>query len=174
VAVGRRCRRGREQRGGRRPRRSPRAGAGERFADTELSAAGGTIAAAVLAAETVPVGTATLPPAAPTPAAGAAIEGSGLVLTGGSWSRTTPATVNPSYFSPRAEQLLGSVTGDPRWAELSRTQRALGWQLVGTGLLPPDWTTVDAAGTATAEPDPAGRPPRFGLDAARLPVRSRW
>jgi endo-1,4-beta-D-glucanase Y len=144
--------------------------AGERFADPELSAAGGTLATSVLTGETVPVGTA-LHPTAPTPPAGAAIEGSGLVLTGGSWTATSPATVNPSYFSPRSEQLMGSVSGDPRWAELSRTQRAVGWQLVGTGLLPPDWTTVDAAGTATAQPDPAGRPPRFGLDAARLPVR---
>ncbi len=145
--------------------------AGERFADPNLTAAGRDLAAAVLAAETVSVGTAGLDPATPAPAPGAAIEGSGLVLTGGTWATATPAAVNPSYFSPRAEQLFSSSTGDARWADASRTQRALVWQLIGTGLLPPDWARVDAAGTATPQPDQSGRPPRFGLDAARLPVR---
>ncbi len=145
--------------------------AGERFADPNLTAAGRELAAAVLAAEIVPVGTDLLAPTTATPATGAAIEGSGLLLTGGTWTSATPAAVNPSYFSPRAEQLFSSATGDPRWAHASRTQRALVWQLIGTGLLPPDWVHVDVAGTATPQADPSGRPPRFGLDAARLPVR---
>jgi endo-1,4-beta-D-glucanase Y len=145
--------------------------AGERFADPELTAAGHELAEAVLDGETVRVGTSLLETASPAPPAGTAIEGSGLVLTAGSWSLTTPASVNPSYFSPRAEALLGTATGDSRWAELTRTQRALAWQLVGTGLLPPDWAAVGTAGAATPGPDPTGRPPRFGLDAARLLVR---
>lgn len=145
--------------------------AGERFADPNLTAAGRELAAAVLAAETVPVGTGLLAPTTATPATGAAIEGSGLLLTGGTWASATPAAVNPSYFSPRAEQLFSSATGDSRWASASRTQRALVWQLIGTGLLPPDWVQVDVAGTATPRADPSGRPPRFGLDAARLPIR---
>lgn len=145
--------------------------AGERFADPNLTAAGRELAAAVLAAETVPVGTDLLAPTTPTPTPGAAIEGSGLLLTGGTWTSTTPTAVNPSYFSPRAEQLLSSATGDARWENASRTQRALVWQLIGTGLLPPDWARVDVAGTATPQPDPSGHSPRFGLDAARLPIR---
>jgi endo-1,4-beta-D-glucanase Y len=145
--------------------------AGERFADPNLAAAGRELAAAVLAAETVPVGTDLLAPTTATPATGAAIEGSGLLLTGGTWTSAAPTAVNPSYFSPRAEQLFASATGDPRWANASRTQRALVWQLIGTGLLPPDWVHVDVAGAATPRADPSGRPPRFGLDAARLPIR---
>jgi endo-1,4-beta-D-glucanase Y len=159
--------------------------AGQRFADPTHTSAGLALAAAVLDASTTSVGTEAAEGAAGSggpgdtgdagdagpPTTGTAVEGAGLVLTGGNWSRTPPATVNPSYFSPRAEELLGTVTGDPRWADLSRTHRALAWQLVGTGLLPPDWVEVDSRGTATPTADPAGRPPRFSLDAARLPVR---
>jgi endoglucanase len=145
--------------------------AGQRFAAPALTAAGRELAGAVLAGETIRVGPSLLDPTAAAPPPGAAIEGSGLVLTAGSWSPAPPAAVNPSYFSPRAEALLGSVSGDPRWAELTRTQRALAWQRIGIGLLPPDWVTVDTAGTATPRPDPAGGQPRFALDAARLPVR---
>jgi endoglucanase len=145
--------------------------AGQRFADPALTAAGRELAAAVLPGESVPVGTALLPPTSPAPAPGAAITGEGRVLTAGSWAAATPAATNPSYFSPRAEQVLAEATGDPRWAVVSRTQRAVSWQLIGTGLLPPDWARVDQAGTATPQPDAAGEPPRFGLDAARLPIR---
>jgi endo-1,4-beta-D-glucanase Y len=145
--------------------------AGQRFADPPLTAAGGAVAAAVLAGESVPVGTALLPPTSPTPAPGAAIEGHGLILTAGNWASSTPAATNPSYFSPRAEQLLATATGDPRWEAVTRTQRALSWQLIGTGLLPPDWVRVDEAGTVTPQPNAPGQPPQFGLDAARLPIR---
>jgi hypothetical protein len=51
------------------------------------------------------------------------------------------------------------------------TQRVLGWQLVGTSSLPPDWASVDIPGTAVPAGPPGGGPAQFGLDAARLPVR---
>ena len=121
--------------------------------------------------ETVAVGTTLLPADTVVPAPGAAVDGSGRVLTAGTWTSTTPAAVNPGYFSPRGEQVLAAAAGDPRWAEMSRTQRVVSWQLIGTGLLPPDWAGIDTAGTATPQPGPAGHAPRFGLDAARVPIR---
>ena len=145
--------------------------AGQRFADPELAAAGRELATAVLARETVAVGTTLLPADTVVPAPGAAVDGSGRVLTAGTWTSTTPAAVNPGYFSPRGEQVLAAAAGDPRWAEMSRTQRVVSWQLIGTGLLPPDWAGIDTAGTATPQPGPAGHAPRFGLDAARVPIR---
>lgn len=145
--------------------------AGQRFADPALTADGLHLATAVLDRETAPVGRDRLPAGASSPASGFGVDGSGAVLTAGSWVRAQPFTVNPGYFNPRADQLLGDVTADPRWAELSRTQRAVAWQLVGTGRLPPDWAVVGTAGGAEPAPGAAGASPRFGLDAARLPVR---
>ena len=145
--------------------------AGQRFADPALTADGIHLADAVLADETAPVGRDRLPPGSSPPPAGFGVDGSGTVLTAGSWVKAQPFTVNPGYFSPRSEELLGGVTADPRWAEMSRTQRAVAWQLVGTGLLPPDWAVVERTGGADPAPGPPGTSPRFGLDAARLPVR---
>jgi endoglucanase len=145
--------------------------AGQRFADPALTAEGVHLAAAVLDDETAPVGRDRLAPGSSPPSSGYGVDGSGTVLTAGSWVRAQPFTVNPGYFSPRADQLLGDVTTDPRWAQMSRTQRAVAWQLVGTGRLPPDWAVVETAGGAEPAPGPPGTSPRFGLDAARLPVR---
>jgi len=89
----------------------------------------------------------------------------------GSWATTPPYVVNPGYFSPRAERELFSLTADQRWIDISRTQRVLGWQLVGSESLPPDWARVTGAGHAVPAEPPAGGPILFGLDAARLPIR---
>jgi len=99
------------------------------------------------------------------------MAGGGQVLVAGNWAANPPYTVNPGYFSPRAEEKLGQVSADSRWMDLTRTQRVLGWQLVGTSSLPPDWANVDAAGTAVPTGPPGGGPVQFGLAAARLPVR---
>lgn len=145
--------------------------AGTRFTDPELTAAGLRLGAAVLASETTTVGTDLLPAGQGPPPVGSAIPGSGQTLTGGNWATATPAAVNPSYFSPRAEQLIGTASGNTRWAVVTRTHRALAWQLVGTGQLPPDWAQVSTAGSVTPAHGPAGEPPQFGLDAARMPIR---
>ena len=86
-------------------------------------------------------------------------------------ARTPPYIVNPGYFSPRAEWELYKASADRRWTDITRTQRVLGWQLIGTGMLPPDWATVSEAGHAVPTEPVTGGPIRFGLDAARLPVR---
>jgi len=95
----------------------------------------------------------------------------GRTLVGGNWARTAPYVVNPGYFSPRAEWDLFEASADRRWTDITRTQRVLGWQLIGTGMLPPDWATVSEVGHAVPTGPVTGGPIRFGLDAARLPVR---
>ncbi len=145
--------------------------AGQRFADPAMTTAGRMLAGAVLAGETVRVGTTVAGVAAATLPDGSAISGEGIVLTAGNWSTTTPATVNPSYFSPRADRVLGEASDDPRWDLLSQTQRAVSWQLIGTGNLPADWVRVDAVGTATPTPTDTAGNTQYGMDAARFPIR---
>ena len=86
-------------------------------------------------------------------------------------SATAPYAVNLGYFSPRAEWELFEASADRRWTDITRTQRVLGWQLIGTGMLPPDWATVSEVGLAVPTGPVTGGPIRFGLDGARLPVR---
>ena len=95
----------------------------------------------------------------------------GRTLVGGNWATTAPYVVNPGYFSPRAEWELFEASADRRWTDITRTQRVLGWQLIGTGMLPPDWATVSEVGHAVPTGPVTGGPIRFGLDAARPPVR---
>ncbi|BBX68529.1 glycosyl hydrolase family 8 [Mycolicibacterium psychrotolerans] len=144
--------------------------AGERFGATDLAGDGRELGKAILAAETVPVG-ATVPPPADVAPAGHWVAGAGLTTVAGNWASAPPHAVDPGYFSPRAERALLHASADPRWAEVSRTQRVLSWQLVGPGTLPPDWATVDASGHAVPTGSPAGGGVQFGLDAARLPIR---
>ena len=127
--------------------------------------------AAVLAVETVTVGTKTVSPDNPPPPPGWGVAGTGRVLIAGNWSTAVPYAINPGYFSPRAEQDLLAASSDRRWNELTRTQRIISWRLIGTGLLPPDWARVDAAGGAVASGPVSGGPTQFGLDAARFPLR---
>ena len=99
------------------------------------------------------------------------VAGSGRTLVGGNWAMTPPYVVNPGYFSPRAEWDLFEASADRRWTDITRTQRVLGWQLIGTGMLPPDWATVSDVGHAVPARPVTGGPIQFGLDAARVPVR---
>jgi endo-1,4-beta-D-glucanase Y len=145
--------------------------AGRRFNAPELSEDGRRLGMAILETETVAVGTGVAPAGDVNPP-GTWVAGSGRVLVGGNWARTPPYYVNPGYFSPRAELELFEASADQRWTDITRTQRVLGWQLIGTGMLPPDWATVSEAGHAVPTgPVTGGVPIRFGLDAARLPVR---
>jgi endo-1,4-beta-D-glucanase Y len=145
--------------------------AGKRFSASDLAAAGKELGEAVLAHETATVGTTLLPPDQPPPPPGWGLAGTGRVLTAGTWVNAPPYVINPGYFSPRAERDLFAASSDQRWTELTRTQRIIGWQLIGTGLLPPDWARVDMIGGAVPTGPATGGDPQFGLDAARFPVR---
>ncbi len=144
--------------------------AGQRFDAPDLDHDGQKLGEAILAAETAPVGAASPPPADVVPA-GRWMAGTGLITVAGNWASAPPHAVDPGYFSPRAEQVLMQASADPRWADISRTQRVLSWQLIGAGTLPPDWASVDDVGHAVPTGSPAGGGVQFGLDAARLPIR---
>jgi endo-1,4-beta-D-glucanase Y len=145
--------------------------AGRRFQAPELGDDGKRLGADILQAETVAVGTRTAPPGDLAPP-GEWVVGAGRMIVAGNWASAPPNSVDPGYFAPRAERELLHASADRRWLEVSRTQRVLGWQLVGTGQLPPDWATVNEVGHAVPTgPPTGGGPAHFGLDAARLPVR---
>ena len=145
--------------------------AGRRFQSAAFTADGNRLAAAVLNTETAAVGTAVAAPGGAVTPEGSGVAGTGRVLTAGNWASTAPYVVNPGYFSPRADADLFASSSDRRWNELTRTQRIIGWELIGSHLLPPDWARVDAAGGAAASGLVSGGDPQFGLDAARFPVR---
>ena len=144
--------------------------AGRRFNAPELTRDGRRLGVAILETETVAVGTGIAPSSDVNPP-GTWVAGSGRTLVGGNWARSAPYVINPGYFSPRAEWELFEASADRRWTDITRTQRVLGWQLIGTGMLPPDWATVSEVGHAVPTGPVTGGPIRFGLDAARLPVR---
>jgi endoglucanase len=96
-----------------------------------------------------------------------------LQLVAGTWARTSPATVNPSYAAPAALSALGSASGDGRWAELEAASLSSLAALQSGGHLPPDWATLGGSGVPQPEGTPGtGSVPAFGLDAQRSPVWS--
>lgn len=102
------------------------------------------------------------------------VAGADPVLVAGPWAiKAGFVIVNPSYFHTRAFQQLSSATGDPWWGELIGSSYDLVQELLGAGVLPPNWAVVDAAGivSATGSPDTFDAPARYGLDAARVLVR---
>jgi endoglucanase len=129
--------------------------AGRRFQAPELGEDGKRLGADILQAETVAVGTRTAPPDDLAPP-GEWVVGPGRMTVAGNWASAPPYAVDPGYFAPRAERELLHVSADRRWLEVSRTQRVLGWQLVGTGPLPPDWATVNEVGHAVPTGPPTG------------------
>lgn len=148
--------------------------AGVRFGEPAHSAAARTMAAAVLAQETVNTS-------------------AGRLLAAGPWARTSPATVNPSYLVAGTAAALARSTGDDGWNSLVAATRALDAGLLRSHQLPPDWVTVAApAAVNAASPagavqpagplspadavQPVGAPGggagvQYGLDAPRLLVR---
>ena len=128
--------------------------ASQRFHDSLYLAHGLQVANAILANETAEV-------------AGA------LQLVAGPWGRSSPAVVDPSYFSVEAMDSLESVTGDPRWSALAADSTGLVAADTTSGrTLPSDWVDIQPDGVAQAVGDPgttAGTP-AYGLDAQRVPV----
>jgi endoglucanase len=126
--------------------------AAEAFGDPSYRAEAQRIAGAVLDLETV------------------AVAGR-LVPVAGPWA-VDERVVNPSYLARCNHEVLAAATGDARWDQVGRDSLALLEGLAELGL-PPDWAVLDEAGTLRAvggadEHTGAGR---YGLDAARIPVR---
>ena len=95
------------------------------------------------------------------------VHGRRLLLPG-QWAsdRPSPVSVNPSYVSPVATQVLWRASKDRRWKELERGSRALVRSLSGRRM-PPDWATVGDDGVAKPDPSKSSS----GWDAIRVPLR---
>lgn len=98
--------------------------------------------------------------------------GSASVLTAGPWAtRQVPAVVNPSYWAlPAFDGLRGLV---PRMSRLGRDAVAVTSRLTDDGQkLPPDWAVLTAEGPrATPAPGGSGGSlPKYGPDAQRTVV----
>ena len=98
----------------------------------------------------------------------------GRILLPGPWAAgVDPYAYNPSYASPAAFDLIGSYTGDPRWAELTAGSRAASTAILAKAALPPDWAQIHGDGTIDFMPGArgTGQSVRYSYDAARLPIR---
>ncbi len=97
----------------------------------------------------------------------------GRILTAGSWTAvgSPPWTINPSYASPVAAELLHAASGDSRWVDLAAGDRSALSTLLVAGTTPPDWATVDAGGHAVAAPAPGHAAVASSYDAVRVPPR---
>lgn len=125
--------------------------AARRFDDDALAAAARATGAAVLELETK------------------RIAGQ-RVLVAGPWA-TDRGVVNPSYaVLPVMSQLWWD--GDRSWADLAASSRLVLRRLTDSPPhLPPDWAVVTRDGSGGVHAAPAGEPPRYGWDAARVPVQ---
>jgi endoglucanase len=128
--------------------------AGDRFGDADLTADARLINDAVLAHEVVTLGTSP-------------------VLVAGPWADRS-RTVNASYLATPAMSVLWERLGEQRWGPVAAWSRSvLDALTVEAPHLPPDWASVDAAGTnPRAQPSPAGEGPRYGYEAARVIVQA--
>jgi len=96
------------------------------------------------------------------------------VLAAGPWAAgtpSTPATLNPSYWSLRAMQRLAHLTGTAKWRRLTVDAVSLTGKLSQGGeQLPPNWAELGPAGVL--HPAPGGQPPQieYGPDAQRTIV----
>jgi endoglucanase len=96
-----------------------------------------------------------------------------LELVAGPWALSSPAVVDPSYFSLAAMDSLQRVSGDARWSELAADSTALVTSLTGSGhTLPANWVDLASTGSveATGDPSHSTSTPAYGLDAQRVPV----
>ncbi len=97
------------------------------------------------------------------------------VLLAGPWADYEDRlVVNPSYFAPRSYAVLSKATGDDVWSSLSTSSRRIAAELTARGTrLPPNWAGIrgDMEIGATGPPSNEGEAPKYGFDAARLPLR---
>ncbi len=124
--------------------------AGDRFDDDAVRRAGTRLSTAVLDLETV------------------VVDGR-RVLVAGPWARHS-GEVNPSYLVVPAMSQLWWLTGDSRWADVAASARSMLTELgVDAPHLAPDWS--DRGVPAQPASSPSGASPRFGYDAARVPIQ---
>ncbi|MDK8171970.1 glycosyl hydrolase family 8 [Curtobacterium citreum] len=127
--------------------------AGDRWDDPRYTAAGKTLAAAILEHET-------------------ARTDLGTILLPGPWADQEPYRYNASYASPAAFRVLERATGDRRWGELDAGSHAATAAVLDRSDLPSDWSQVHADGSV--DPMPASGDQGqvvYGWDAMRLPLR---
>ncbi len=102
-------------------------------------------------------------------------SGGETVMLAGPWADYEDRlVVNPSYFAPRSYALLSEATGDDVWQSLADSSRRISAELVADGTrLPPNWAAIrgDMEVQATGPPSNEGEAPKYGFDAARLPLR---
>lgn len=94
------------------------------------------------------------------------------MLTAGTWATGSPVTLDPSYWSLPAFEMLGGKPGGKPFSRLASSSVSVTRNLTAGGrLLPPDWARVDG-GKARPAAAPGGQPPtvQYGLDAQRLVV----
>lgn len=130
--------------------------AASRFGDERYRRAGLEIAAGIAERET-------------------ARSGGRHVMLAGPWADYEDRlVVNPSYFAPRSYALLSETTGDDVWRSLADSSRLISAELIADGTrLPPNWAAIrdDMDVEATGPPSNEGEAPKYGFDAARLPLR---
>lgn len=125
--------------------------AADRFDDSSLAADAAATGAAVLALETVRIG-------------------GRRILVAGPWA-TDQVVVNPSYaVLPVMSRLWQD--GEQAWTDIAASSRLVLRQLTDSPPhLPPDWAVVVRDRRPGVRAVAAGNPPRYGWDAARVPVQ---
>ena len=144
--------------------------AGRRFNAPELTKDGRRLGVAILETETVAVGTGVASSSDVNPP-GTWVAGSGRTLVGGNWARKAPYVVNPGIF--QSSRRTGTLRSIGRQAVDGHQPHPAGPR-AGSSSGPgcaADWATVSEAGHVVPTGPVTGGPVRFGLDAARLPVR---
>jgi endoglucanase len=97
----------------------------------------------------------------------------GPVLVAGPWA-VTDGWTNPSYGSPAAFDVLGTLTGDPTWTGLAASARWVATAATGSSGVVADWAVVATDGTVRASAGPTsarGAVPVAGYEAHRVPIR---
>lgn len=96
----------------------------------------------------------------------------GPILAAGPWATGSPASLNPSYWTPAIFDDLARRTGDQRWSRLADTALdVIAILTEGGERLLPDWARVDdAVVSATPAPDGSAPEVQYGPDAQRLLV----
>jgi endoglucanase len=85
------------------------------------------------------------------------------VLTAGGWARDS-GVLNPSYVDPRALR-------DLHMDDVANASRAALAPLLHSGGPPPDWATLGPPVAPAGAPGGGDAKPRYGFDAARVPIR---
>lgn len=127
--------------------------AGKKWSDRADLSAGRRYARAILANDT-------------------ASAGGRLWLVAGTWARSVPLYLDPSYLDPGTFQLLYRVTGNDEWKAIaSSSAAALEADTDEGAQLPSDWAQVSASGRVQPAAPPGGGAEVYGYDAFRTLVR---